>query len=409
MTLRLIRDMAALAPDWQFILLTSARVHHELASLERPNVRRLCLEHAGTGPSVNTSETTPRAGLLQRWKRHAALIPLRLIYSYLFRRPRRLTLLADQQVDLLFFPLTSPQFHEPGIPSVAVVYDLQHLTYPKFFPLDDRLERSRHLSRVAKLTDRVVCISDYSRNRILENVDIAAEKVQRIYIGLENSPVIPPETVEVVLERHSLTARQYYLYPANTWAHKNHLRLFDGFARYVARNPHDPVRLVCTGADTGRLSSLQRTLGRLNVGKHVLMTGYLSETELSVLYSQARALVFPSLYEGFGMPVAEAMARGVPVLCSNVTSLPEISASAALTFDPTQPQEMALAMERLEADPALRAELIAAGYARAAALGSTRHMASQYLELFAATSRSSTPAHPQQVRRRTSGSVTTTV
>jgi glycosyltransferase involved in cell wall biosynthesis len=130
----------------------------------------------------------------------------------------------------------------------------------------------------------------------------------------------------------------YLLYPARPWRHKNHARLFEAFARLRTIRPE--LRLVLTGeGDFGVLPPGVEALGRI------------SRDELVRLYQGAAALVFPSLYEGFGMPVLEAMACGCPVACSNVTSLPEVAGDAARTFDPRNIDDIAAAIESVLADP----------------------------------------------------------
>jgi glycosyltransferase involved in cell wall biosynthesis len=117
----------------------------------------------------------------------------------------------------------------------------------------------------------------------------------------------------------------------------------------------------------------------LGVSEHICLPGYVSTDELTVLYQSARALIFPSLYEGFGMPVLEAMANGVPVLCSNMTSLPEVAGDAALFFDPRSPKSIAQAIETiLNASSQQKQDLIQKGHARVKFFGDAKRMAHEY-------------------------------
>jgi glycosyltransferase involved in cell wall biosynthesis len=133
-----------------------------------------------------------------------------------------------------------------------------------------------------------------------------------------------------------------------------------------------------------QMDALRGAADGMKLGDRVLFPGYLSEAELAALLSGCRALIFPSLYEGFGMPVIEAMAAGKPVLCSTVASLPEVAGDAALFFDPRMPAEIAGAIERIDSHAALRERLIRAGYANAARFSDPDRMAAEYLSVLKA-------------------------
>jgi hypothetical protein len=144
----------------------------------------------------------------------------------------------------------------------------------------------------------------------------------------------------------------------------------------------DDIRLVCTGAPGARQQWLQKSVRSLGLENHILFPGYLANAELLALVTNSAGVVFPSLYEGFGLPVIEAMATGVPVACSNVTSLPEVAGDAAILFDPRVPEQIAQAMISLAHDKKLTTRLIRAGDARAGRFSDSRLMAEQYWELF---------------------------
>jgi Glycosyl transferases group 1 len=142
------------------------------------------------------------------------------------------------------------------------------------------------------------------------------------------------------------------------------------------------VRLVCTGAPGARQQWLKQAAEGLGLGDHVLFPGYLANAELLALITNSAGVIFPSLYEGFGLPVIEAMATGVPVACSNVTSLPEVAGDAAILFDPRIPDDIARAMIALAHDKDLAARLVRAGDLRAAQFSDSKLMAEQYWEIF---------------------------
>jgi hypothetical protein len=173
------------------------------------------------------------------------------------------------------------------------------------------------------------------------------------------------------------------IFPANFWKHKNHEMLLTAFGMACAdgRLPAD-IKLVCTGAPGARQEWLKSAASGMELGDRVVFPGYLPNAELAALISSCIGVVFPSLYEGFGLPVLEAMAAQVPVACSNTTSLPEVAADAAVMFDPRVPSQIAEAMIGLVTDEALRVRLVEAGRSRVAEFADSKRMADEYWELF---------------------------
>jgi hypothetical protein len=266
-----------------------------------------------------------------------------------------------------------------------VIYDLQHRYYPQFFSPDDRYYRDRHLAEAARLADHLVCISEYVRGTVLEQLDVPPDHVHAVHIRLPSR--LPEPTAEgaaAALARFGLQPGRYLLYPANFWVHKNHAMLLTAFGIYRARHPESDLRLVCTGAPGARMDAVQEAAAHMALADWTTFTGFLSDEDFAALLHHCRALMFPSLYEGFGMPPLEAMALGKPVLCSDVTSLPEVAGDAALYFDARKPHAIAAAIHRLETEPELVASLVARGRERVAAFADTGTMAAQYLEVFRA-------------------------
>jgi len=185
-----------------------------------------------------------------------------------------------------------------------------------------------------------------------------------------------------VLDRYGLRTDRFLFYPANFWPHKNHPMLFTAFGLYRARHPHSELKLVCTGTPGEHLEHLRTASERMGLSEWVVFPGYVSDDEFAALLQSCHAVIFPSLYEGFGMPILEAMAFGKPVLCSNATSLPEVAGEAALFFDPRKPMEIVNAIERIESEAGLVAYLVQQGQQRLAAFGGPVEMAQQYLQVF---------------------------
>jgi glycosyltransferase involved in cell wall biosynthesis len=223
------------------------------------------------------------------------------------RLARRLT-----GADVVHYPLTVPVPPVDG-PTVLTLLDVQHLDLPELFPRGERLFRRVAYDRAARRATRVVAISEWTRVRIVECLGLDAGRVHAIHLGVDHDRFTPDAAVE---------REPFLLYPARPWPHKNHARLFEAFASLRAERPE--LRLVLTGVghDPGRLP------------KGVATRGAVTPDELVSLYRRAAALVFPSLYEGFGLPPLEAMACGCPVASSFAGSLPEVLGDAAVLFDP---------------------------------------------------------------------------
>ncbi len=345
MTILLLHALRAMRPDWRFVCLVSDAAHDELAHLDAPNVERVRAATLGRG-----------AGL-----------------SHYKGRP----------VDLLFCPFTMPFFHHPDVPVVSVVYDLQYAYYPQFFAPDEEAGRERTFLTAARTAERLVCISDFARQTVLEQGNVPAGRTATIHISLprrlERTSI---EAVAAMRERLGLGEDDYLLYPANFWPHKNHRMLLTAFGMFAAKRPETGLRLVLTGADTGLRRELGEAVKGLGLEGRVVFAGYVSDDALSALLTGAKALVFPSLFEGFGMPLVEAMAVGTPILCSDVTSLPEVGGDAAVYFDPRRPDTMVAAICRLLDEPGLAGELVARGRERLAVFGGPEDMARKYLDVF---------------------------
>jgi glycosyltransferase involved in cell wall biosynthesis len=264
--------------------------------------------------------------------------------------------------DVLHHPVTVPIPRLRGVPTVTTVFDLQHHELPQFFSRGERAYRRRAYDGAARRADLVLTISEYSRRKLIELAGIPAERVEAIHLGIDHVRFNPEPTAadEELRERLGLPDR-YIVYPANLWPHKNHDRLVEA----LASAPAD-LQLVLTGQDYGKLGELERRATAAGVGGRVRHLGYLESEDVPALYRSATAMIFPSLYEGFGSPPLEAMACGCPVACSTRGSLAEVVGDVALPFDPESVEEVAAAIERIVTDDALRSDLRDRGPAHAA-------------------------------------------
>lgn len=376
--LELLQQMAVAVPATRFLLLTHAASHEELAGIEQHNMQR-----------VLVAGVDGHSRFRLRLKSLLAKLPLgfyKKIYKLItrFRKPRSSSFLRGLQVDLLFCPFTAPAFYEPGVPVVCTIYDLQYASYPAFFEKEEIIQREHTFIEACRRATVLTAISDYSRETAIHHGKLDPAQIRTIYLRMAQRFRIPQHGYdEGILNTLGLVARRYMLFPANFWQHKNHEMLLIAFSMAMNSGslPTD-MKLVCTGAPGPRQDWLKSAVCSMGLTDQVLFPGYLADEELGVVMQQAAGLIFPSLYEGFGLPVIEAMATGLPVACSNTTSLPEVVGNAAILFDPRIPEQIASAMICLTTDEPLRQRLIEAGRQRAIEFSDSGKMVREYWELF---------------------------
>jgi glycosyltransferase involved in cell wall biosynthesis len=265
-------------------------------------------------------------------------LPSRTVTSYPAGRsiPRRVAAMAFaatsppplrrqlelDRLDAIHFPLSImlPPVSRP--PAATTVLDVQHELYPRFFSRAELAYRRVVYGWTVRRSRIVITISEHARQGLVERLGLDPERVRAIHLGIDHERFRPGPGDEA--------REDFLLYPALGWPHKNHATLFAAFALLRARRPG--LRLVLTGYE-GPVPDGAEARGRVLAD------------ELVSLYRRAAALVFPSLYEGFGQPPLEAMACGCPVACSNAASLPEVVGDAARLFDPESPEDIATAVE----------------------------------------------------------------
>lgn len=247
--------------------------------------------------------------------------------------------------------------------SVVTVLDLIYRRHPETHAGLLSTGMSVLVPLAARTSDRVIAISQATRDEVVTALGVAAEKVDVVHLGPGLDEHVAPTPEAELRRRLGLGAGPLLLSPSARRAHKNLDRLLEAFALLDAAPA--PV-LVLPGYPTGAEDALGARARALGVADRIAFCGWIDDADLAGLYDCAAALVFPSLHEGFGLPVLEAMRHGLPVACADRTSLPEIAGDAAVLFDPESVEAIASAMTRLLVDAPLRARLSAAGRDRAA-------------------------------------------
>ncbi|HEY1801718.1 MAG TPA: glycosyltransferase family 1 protein [Terriglobales bacterium] len=249
----------------------------------------------------------------------------------------------------------SPGYNTPltcRSPFAFTIHDLSHIYCPENSSPLIRLYYSTILKRSCQRAAHILTVSEFTRRQIMEWAGVSSAKVVNVSCGVD--PEYQPSGKAYGLPF------PYLLCVSNRKGHKNEIRLIEAFAKARISTQ---LHLVFTGQATAEISGC---IARHGLTTRVHFTGAVPEDRLPSLYRGAEALVFPSLYEGFGLPVLEAMACGTPVVTANVTAMPEVSAGAALLANPTSVDEIARAIEQIVSDTALRARLREKGLARAA-------------------------------------------
>jgi glycosyltransferase involved in cell wall biosynthesis len=269
-------------------------------------------------------------------------------------------ILSRHKIDLLH----SPHFLLPLVrpcPAVATIHDVIYLACPQDLPSrTGRLYYRAMMHACSRMATRIITDSEHSKTEIVRYLRADPAKIDVIYPGVDPAfhPITDAARHQAVRSKYGI-AGDYILCVGIYKPRKNHAGLLRAFQLLRQRNQR--AQLVVAGPMAEGEATLRRLARELGIGDDVVFTGFVEDDELRVLYSAARVYVCPSLYEGFGFTVLEAMACGAPVVCSQSTSLPEVGGKAALYFDPHKPEDMASQSLCVFTDHSLRDSLIEQG------------------------------------------------
>ena len=291
---------------------------------------------------------------------------------------RQPAVLRHERVELLH----SLAFAQPLLwrgPSVVSFMDLSFLRFPRAFNRANRLYLTVMGRAAVRRADHLLAISESTRQDLIKLLGAAPERVTVTYCGVDPSfRPLPADAVARFRARHELPER-FILYVGTLEPRKNVPRLLEAYARLVRAGDAPP--LVIVGARGWRHASIDARLAALGLGERVRLLGYLPAADLPLCYNAADLFVYPSLYEGFGLPPLEALACGTPVVTSNTSSLPEAVGDVAVCVDPRDVGKLAAAMRQVLDDASLRARLRASGIDWAAGF-TWQRMAEQTLAVY---------------------------
>jgi len=282
--------------------------------------------------------------------------------------------------DLLHVQYTGPLF---GLaPLVVSVHDVSFLEYPQYFTRFRSLQLGLTVRQTVQRAARVLTPSEYSRRAILRHYCIPEEKVVVVPNAVAGQfRPIDREVARAAIHRKFGIHQPFVLSVGDLQPRKNHLGLLHAFEDVLQAEPRLPHELVFVGKETWYSSDLHRAVNRSRVRDRVHFAGFVEDDDLVKFYGACEMFVFPSFYEGFGLPILEAMACGRAVACSRTTAMPEVANAAGILFDPGSKEEIARAMLDVLLDSELRARLERLGLHRAAGF-SWERSAAQTLEVY---------------------------
>jgi glycosyltransferase involved in cell wall biosynthesis len=305
-----------------------------------------------------------------------------LPHSPLIRIPVTLSAeLRRNRVDVLHVQFTAP----PAVPCPVVVsiHDLSFEHLPQTFKRRSRMQLRMTVRRSARLASQIISLSSHARDDIVATYNVNPEKVTVIPLAAPAhfAPVTDNNELQRVKQTYAIDS-SYLLCVGSIQPRKNLTRLLEAYSLLRRNSPEGKLpKLVVAGKYAWLFEETLRTIDQLGLSDSVIMTGYVPEADLPALYSGALCFVYPSYFEGFGLPPLEAMKCGTPVIVGNQTSMPEVVGDAAIMFDPFDAADIASAIKKVISDDALRATLKTRSLERAQ-LFDWQHTARQTLEVY---------------------------
>ena len=265
--------------------------------------------------------------------------------------------LKNQQADLFFSPVYEGMFF-PNVPQIVTVHDLIPLKYPELSP-KWKYYYQYALPFLLKQSQRIICVSESTKRDIIANYQLNPDSIDVVYNGYAQD-LFYPQSDRAILSKYSLD--KYWLYVGDMRFYKNLSRCLEAFDSL----PLKDYQFVITGKkDDFFYPEIERQVARLVARERIIFLDYVPTEDLPPLYSMAQALVFASLYEGFGLPVLEAMACGCPVITAKTTSIPEVGGDSVLYVEPDDVDSIAQGMQQIATNSELRTNLIRQGLTRA--------------------------------------------
>ena len=367
LTQSLVKDISKKRPNWRFLIPISSKNQSMKDLLISDNVKLIEINVFTCFPMFLERILNPKAfGLF-----HDKLEQL-LHYDRIF---------SDHNCDLVWDPIGDSSFcNFITVPRISTIHDIACFDVdPKFFATKGHRYRARLCTENAiHFSKKIITVSEFSQKRICDKFRVPKDFVKFIPIklGTRLYPDIAPKKGKNTLDKYRLKSQKYFIFCSTWWRNKNHYNLMKAFNKFAEKNSE--IKLILVGKHPDVFES--RPI-RDYCSDRLIIAGFVPDEELGILLKNALAFIHPSVYEGFGMPIIEAMANGIPVACSNAASLPEVAGPAALFFDPFDTDSITQAMHRLADDPQLRKDLIEKGYKQAKKYSDRDAMVDEYIHV----------------------------
>jgi len=249
-----------------------------------------------------------------------------------------------------------------NVKTVNVIHDLNFEHFPLFFTPLVRKYLTYFFPRFAKKADKIITVSQFSKNDIAHLYPIDKDKIDVVYNAASDDFFEIDDEIKNLTRQHLTGGAPYFVFVGSAHKRKNVERIMQAFDQFREKHPH--FKFVFAGSNQYWDKDIKKTYQQLKHKADIVFTGYISTEEMNRVISSAVALVYPSLFEGFGVPIVEGFAAQVPVITSNITSMPEVAGEAALLVNPLATEEIVNAMEKIAEDEQLREKLIQAGKQR---------------------------------------------
>lgn len=372
LTENIIKQMAQKKQDWSFILLLREK-HHSLSKLtqfKNVNVIKVADLFGEMHNIVFKLLNIPTFGMMQD-----KLIQL-IYYGNIFLKGNSC---------LFWEPVGGRTVNDFSIPKITTIHDIIEIDKPEFFR-EKRVNqiKTRNFEEI-KNSYKIITVSEFTKKRISEVYGVEDDKISVIPICLAKRTqcTVSITTQQNVLQKYGLSSRNYFIFVSQYYPNKNHKRLIQAFSNLIKNNKHyNTLKLVIVGNISESDGEIEQFAEQQSTKNNIIFTGRVNTEVLSVLLTKALCFVHPSLYEGFGMPIIEAMASGIPVVCSNVSSLPEVAGDATLYFNPYDIGDIERAMLDIIQSQEVRENLIKKGYARAKTFEDSHSMINAYIKIF---------------------------
>ncbi|MFA6537747.1 MAG: glycosyltransferase family 1 protein [Patescibacteria group bacterium] len=269
-----------------------------------------------------------------------------------------LEMFFGERPDILFVPAHTLPFRKAKKKTVVTIHDIGFEHFPKLYNWPAKIYHKFSIQIIKKLADKIITVSEFCKNDLIDVYNLPADKIEVVYNGFDNEKYFVRDSFE------KLCQDSYVLFIGRIEEKKNMPRLIEAFAEFKKKDATN-LKLVLVGLPGFGIQKVKENIEKFNLQNEVILTGWQAEENLLNWLAGARMFVFPSLFEGFGIPIIEAMAMGIPVACSKTTALGEIAGDSALTFDPEDTGAIAEAIFSLNTNEALRLNLREKGLKRA--------------------------------------------